>query len=78
MYLPSPAKPIEDWHVYLWNIWFGGLMPSITVGCCDIQGLPNTIQGTLDRYQIDGLVQDCSNSSALAMELLQSYTKPSK
>ena len=25
---------------------------------------------------IDGLVQDCSNSSALAMELLPSYTKP--
>ena len=24
--------------------------------------------------QIYGLVQDCSNSSALAMELLQSYT----
>ena len=29
-------------------------------------------------YQIDDLVQDCSNSSALAMELLQSCTKPSK
>ena len=28
-------------------------------------------------YLIDGLVQDCSNSSALAMELLQSCTKPS-
>ena len=28
-------------------------------------------------YDIDGLVQDCSNSSALAVELLQSYTKPS-
>ena len=28
--------------------------------------------------QIDSLVQDCSNSSALAMELLQSCTKPSK
>ena len=27
---------------------------------------------------LDGLVQDCSNSVALAMELLQSYTKPSK
>ena len=27
--------------------------------------------------EIDGLVQDCSNSIALAMELLQSYTKPS-
>ena len=26
---------------------------------------------------IDGLVQDCCNSSALAMELLQSCTKPS-
>ena len=28
-------------------------------------------------YDIDGLVQDCSNSSALAVELLQSCTKPS-
>ena len=26
---------------------------------------------------IDGLVQNCSNSSVLAMELLQSCTKPS-
>ena len=26
---------------------------------------------------IDGFVQDCSNSIALAMELLQSCTKPS-
>ena len=30
-----------------------------------------------DRDYIDGLVQDCSNSSALAMELLQSCAKPS-
>ena len=28
-------------------------------------------------YYMDGLVQDCSNFSALAMELLQSCTKPS-
>ena len=28
-------------------------------------------------HNIDGLVQDCSNSSATALELLQSYTKPS-
>ena len=27
-------------------------------------------------YEIDGLVQDCSDSSALALELLQSCTKP--
>ena len=35
---------------------------------------------TQDRYlmpYIDGLVQDCSNSIALAMELLQSCMKPS-
>ena len=29
------------------------------------------------RYHTNGLVQDCSNSSALAMELLQSCTEPS-
>ena len=32
---------------------------------------------TSTNTQIDILVQDCSNSSALAMELLQSFTKPS-
>ena len=32
----------------------------------------------IQNSQVDGLVQDCSNSSALAMELLQSCTKPSK
>ena len=28
-------------------------------------------------FNIDGLVQDCSNSSELALELLQSCTEPS-
>ena len=28
-------------------------------------------------HDIDGLMQDCGNSSAFAMELLQSCTKPS-
>ena len=32
---------------------------------------------SLASNQIDVLVQDCSNSSALAMELLQFCTKPS-
>ena len=31
----------------------------------------------LIRAHNTGLAQDCSNSSALAMELLQSYAKPS-
>ena len=30
-----------------------------------------------DTLDIEGLAQDCSNSSALAMELLQSCAKPS-
>ena len=34
------------------------------------------IDETDDNY-IDGLAQDCSNSSALAIELLQTCTKPS-
>ena len=32
---------------------------------------------SLTQEYIDGWVQYCSNSSALAVELLQSYTKPS-
>ena len=32
---------------------------------------------TWEWHNIDGLVQDCSNSNALALELLQSCTKPS-
>ena len=35
------------------------------------------ILGKKKIYHIDGLAQDCSNSSALAMELLQSCAKPS-
>ena len=37
-----------------------------------------TISSCPVSFQIDGLVQDCSNSSANALELLQSCTKPSK
>ena len=37
----------------------------------------NILKGLLLKENIDGLAQDCSNSSALAMELLQSCTKPS-
>ena len=34
------------------------------------------ITAYIELSQIDGLVQDCSNSSVLAMEVLQSCTKP--
>ena len=38
--------------------------------------LPQSLQCCI-QYHVDGLVQDCSNSRVLAMELLQSCTKPS-
>ena len=44
------------------------------LGVADDVTVPCFLQWKL---YIDGLVQDCSNSSALAMELLQSCTKPS-
>ena len=42
--------------------------------CCIILKLN---QWTANMHYADGLAQDCSNSSVLAMELLQSCTKPS-
>ena len=38
---------------------------------------PNLLWYNVIDWYIHGLVQDCSNSSTLAMELLQSCTKPS-
>ena len=37
----------------------------------------SAVSASLRPVYIEGLVQDCSDSSALAMELLQSCTKPS-
>ena len=36
-----------------------------------------TVTTNLVPYNIDGLVQDCINSIAITLELLQSCTKPS-
>ena len=41
------------------------------------QWLRSKVSGHWKQPHIDGLVQDCSISSALAMEILQSCTKPS-
>ena len=48
---------------------------NVEVEHCIIQLTTKMISGCMD--YIDGLVQNCSNSIANAMELLQSYTKPS-
>ena len=46
----------------------------------DVMFIIVMIAGALDMLSchslIDGLVLDCSNSSALAVELLQSFSKP--
>ena len=39
----------------------------------NVEHVPFVVLG----LHVDGLVQDCCNSSALAVELLQSYAKPS-
>ena len=44
--------------------------------CYPLPCLESVFINLFDQH-FDGLVQDCSNSSALAMELLQSCTKPS-
>ena len=44
---------------------------------CLIHWRPRTRWLTAAENDINGLVQDCSNSSALALELLQSSAKPS-
>ena len=47
-------------------------------GCCFMGARPDCLTQNSLPYckHINGLVQDCSISSALAMEILQSYTKP--
>ena len=39
--------------------------------------VPCVVIPNISTYMTDGLEQDCSNSNTLAMELLQSWTKPS-
>ena len=54
----------------------GGTLQNGTAGGM-MQGHGGSMHSQV-RHESNGLVQDCSNSSALAMELLQSCTKPSK
>ena len=46
------------------------MFDSVSLKCLLMMALHNELE------HIDGLVQDCGNSSALAMELPQSCTKP--
>ena len=55
------------------GLWFS--IKKWKLSICFPRFEPNLLHGTL--AYIDGLAQDCSNSSALAMELLQSCAKSS-
>ena len=76
-YLASKGKADEDVDGFkkeLYNMWFKlykRKRQDRSVGWEWDVAYRNEMRG-----QIDGLVQDCSNSSALPMELLQSCTKP--
>ena len=65
-----------------WIIVFLGLWYCCSLVSCGLQLLFQLMVWHLCLFSVnthgymDGLVQDCSNSSALAMELLQSCTKP--
>ena len=53
-------------------------MSKIVISIVYADGLAQIYRGCNTEDKIHGLVQDCSNSSALAMELLQSCTEPSR
>ena len=62
------------WHQFLQS----AVVPNKIFGCYGTINY-NTVYSTVrtDIDNIYGVVQDCNDSSALAMELLQSGTKPS-
>ena len=64
---PSVKKPRSSWRA--WPKWTRRQSLRLR--------RPSTIRGMSAACYIDGLVQDCSNSSVLALELLQFCTKPS-
>ena len=55
-----------------------GSLPELVMTLLQLEGLGWTWMELKWKYRSDGLVPDRSNSSALAMELLQSCTKPSR
>ena len=74
----------QDWIIYHWNnlkkctLHQNKIFPGPDHGQEETASIVCSLSiYAISHSHIDGLVQDCSNSSALAMELLQSCTKPS-
>ena len=69
--------PTQNWYNQTW--WNSSLLINHNIHTTE-EKHHTTHAGILEGYtkQINGLVQDCSNSIADALELLQSCTKPLK
>ena len=69
---PKPPPPSDNQKQNAIDITSEDLVPRLTPqNVADL-----VLLSMVCRYNVGGLVQDCSNSSAVAMELLQSCTKP--
>ena len=70
----SNSRNIYAIFLLTWSKWrlymVQGAWLNLPIWCCVCSGQPRS------EPNIHGLEQDCSNSSALAIELLQSCTKP--
>ena len=77
---PARARSMQVcWHTYWHEFWMSHKQRQQWVSQqWSLVSIRQVTMYTAWHWEyIDGLVQDCSNSSALAMELLQSCTKPS-
>ena len=74
--LQSCTKPLRLWFQQHFLLWRHLMFNRIYVWYHSTGTLWTHSTLSTPREEINGLVQDCSNSSALAMELLQSCTKP--
>ena len=68
------SSPIANAMYSNGNMTYCAITVQVLAGCCQHWV---GYHGYGYNVSIDGFVQDCSNSIANALELLQSYTKPS-
>ena len=76
-HLPSRARNHQSLFALGQDLHASGTRAHLNVEPCKITGNSTYSLRLTTELHIDGLVQDCSNSIALATELLQSCTKPS-
>ena len=73
----SNVENVSIWWRHLFKLWLTFFLSHSNTACKTVQFERVLTTASSIQMYIDGLMQDCSNSSALAMELLQSCTTPS-